>query len=325
MRLFSQERPGPVTCPQLGTGWGMIRRNNDKRNHSKNRVGVYDALCESVAMNDYERIASVIRYLDQHNVEQPDLKTLARHLDLSESRFHRLFVSWAGVTPKDFLQSLTLCHAKTLLHTGESVLQAALRTGLSGPGRLHDLFVSFEAATPGEWKSGGADLMISYGVAETPFGACLIAQTGRGICRIAFCDGRPDSTVSELRLDWPKAELKRDDAKATRTAAHIFQHARSAPGLKLFVKGTAFQLKVWRALLRIPEGSLSSYRRIAESIGRPGAARAVGTAVGSNPIAYLIPCHRVIRETGVLGGYRWGLIRKQAMIARETVASNVAT
>ena len=269
-------------------------------------------------MNDYERIARVIRYLDEHHVDQPDLDALARLLKLSPAHFHRLFVSWAGVTPKDFLQYLTLSHAKSLLRQGESVLGASLRSGLSGPGRLHDLQVTLEAATPGEWKSGGVGLQITYGFAATPFGTCLIAESPRGICFLAFCDGSKEGALDDLKDEWPDATLKRDDTSAARIASRIFTASRATSNLRLLVRGTEFQLKVWRALLQIPEGTLTSYGKLAEAVGTPGAARAVGTAVGSNPISFLIPCHRVIRETGVMGGYRWGLTRKRSIIAWES-------
>ena len=271
-------------------------------------------------MNDYERIAVVIRFLDEKHAEQPDLATLAKRAGLSPAHFHRLFAAWAGVTPKDFLQCLTLTHAKRLLRGGAPVLEVALGTGLSGPGRLHDLCVNLEAASPGELKAGGAGWTITYGLAESPFGKCLIAESPRGICRLAFVENEKQA-LAELRTEWPEAILKREDATTARLAGRIFArpddaHARSA--LRAFVRGTPFQLRVWRALLEIQPGALTSYGRLAEGIGRPAASRAVGTAVGQNPLAYLIPCHRVIRETGVLGGYHWGLERKRAIIAWES-------
>lgn len=267
-------------------------------------------------VNDYERVAQAIRFLDERHVEQPDLASLCARLGLSPSHFHRLFSKWAGVTPKDFLQCLTLSHAKELLRRGETVFDAALETGLSGPSRLHDLCVQLEAATPGEVRSGGEGLEIRYGSAETPFGRWMVAETARGICRISFSE---KDGAADLRNDWPKATFTRDDSAARDLARRGL--ARNAAALKMFVRGTPFQLQVWRALLQIPAGALVSYGNIASAIGAPSACRAVGTAVGANPIAFLIPCHRVIRETGVIGNYRWGPERKRAILAWESAAA----
>jgi AraC family transcriptional regulator of adaptative response/methylated-DNA-[protein]-cysteine methyltransferase len=274
-------------------------------------------------MNDYERISRIIRWLDERHAAQPDLAALARQAGLSQFHFHRLFAKWAGVTPKDFLQCLTMAHAKALLREGENVLDTALGAGLSGPGRLHDLCVQLEAASPGELKSGGAGWIVAQGFVESPFGTCLIAESPRGICHLSFVE---DEAVSlrELQNHWPQAVLKRDDRRASLLAESIFARrprTNSEAPLRAFVRGTAFQLRVWRALLQVQTGKLTSYGRLAGTIGQPAAARAVGTAVGQNPLAYLIPCHRVIRETGVVGEYRWGHIRKRIMIARETLPS----
>lgn len=283
----------------------------------KNRVGVASGPWQSEDMNDYERIAQVIRFLDARHVEQPDLTTLAGRAGLSPFHFHRLFATWAGVTPKDFLQCLTFAHAKELLRDGAPILDTALKSGLSGPGRLHDLCVNLEAALPGELKSGGAGWTISFGFADSPFGKCLIAESPRGICHLSFVENEKTSLV-ELQKDWPQAKLKRDDPAATRLAARIFarHHAVQRAGsetapLRVFVRGTPFQVRVWRALLQVQSGTLTSYGRLAGAIDKPNAARAVGTAVGQNPLAYLIPCHRVIRETGVIGDYHWGPVRKR--------------
>jgi AraC family transcriptional regulator of adaptative response/methylated-DNA-[protein]-cysteine methyltransferase len=273
-------------------------------------------------MNDYERIARVIRYLDEHHAEQPDLATLAAQLGLSPFHFHRLFSAWAGVTPKDFLQCLTLSHARALLRQGESVLDAALMSGLSGPGRLHDLCASLEAASPGEVKSGGAGWTISAGFAGSPFGECLLGESPRGICHVAFADAEDRMAQwAALREDWSQARLQRDDDAAARLAARIFARQdvqRPPASLRAFVRGTAFQVQVWRALLQVRPGTLVSYGCLAAALDRPAAARAVGAALGRNPLAYLIPCHRVIRETGVIGEYRWGAVRKRAMVAWES-------
>lgn len=271
-------------------------------------------------MNDYERIARMICYLDERHAEQPDLATLAARASLSPFHLHRLFSAWAGVTPKDFLQCLTLAHAKELLRKGESVLDVTLKSGLSGPGRLHDLCVNLDAASPGEWKSGGAGWTISFGFVDSPFGACLIAQSPRGICHLSFVEDEKRA-LAELQNNWPQAKLKRDDSAAARLAAKIFARPNGSltrPALRAFVHGTPFQVRVWRALLQVPPGALTSYGRLAAAIGQPAASRAVGAAVGQNPLAYLIPCHRVIRETGVMGNYHWGQIRKRAIVAWES-------
>jgi len=272
-------------------------------------------------MNDYERVAKSIRYLEQHHADQPGLAALAGAAGLSPFHFHRLFSAWAGVTPKDFLQCLTLAHVKTSLRDGDSVLNAALDAGLSGPGRIHDLCVTLDAASPGEMKSGGAGLKITYGFARSPFGEALIAETHRGICHLSFPgdEARARATYN-LRGEWFAAKFERADARAEKLAETIFARQGCTPSrrrLRAFVRGTPFQLRVWRALLRVPSGSLTTYGRLSQAIPQSGAARAVGTAVGSNPIAFIIPCHRVIRETGVLGNYRWDPIRKRAMIGWE--------
>ena len=276
-------------------------------------------------MNDYERIARVIRFLDERHAEQPDLTALAQRAGMSRFHFHRLFSAWAGVTPKDFLQCLTVSHAKARLRAGENILSAALDSGLSGPGRLHDLCVTLEAASPGEVKSGGAGWIISFGFAGSPFGTCLIAESPRGICHLSFAENDPKA-LAGLQNDWPAANLKRNDPAARALAEKIFARRAVAQRddpetgavLRAFVRGTTFQVRVWRALLQIPPGALTSYGCLACALGQPAAARAVGAAVGQNPLAYLIPCHRVIRQTGVIGDYHWGTNRKRAIIAWET-------
>src|SRR5205807_1585979 len=277
-------------------------------------------------MNDYERIANVIRFLDRHHTEQPDLNELAAAAALSPFHFHRLFSTWAGVTPKDFLQCLTLEHVKQLLLEGNNVFDAALNAGLSGPGRLHDLCVTLEAASPGEMKNGGVDMKIDYGFAETPFGEALIAETKRGICHLSFVDGYGRNSARDLLTSqWPNAKLNRADQRAEELSGKIFAQPRenqSRRPLRAFVRGTPFQLRVWRALLRVPTGSLTTYGRLSAAIGQPRAARAVGSAVGANPISFVIPCHRVIRETGALGNYGGGRIRKRAIIGWELSARN---
>jgi AraC family transcriptional regulator of adaptative response/methylated-DNA-[protein]-cysteine methyltransferase len=277
-------------------------------------------------MNDYERIATVIRFLDRHHTDQPDLNQLAAGAGLSPFHFHRLFSTWAGVTPKDFLQCLTLEHVKQLLRDGDNVFDAALNAGLSGPGRLHDLCVTLEAASPGEIKNGGAEMKIDYGFAETAFGEALIAETRRGICHLSFVVDRGRNRAQDLLISqWPNAKVNRNDARISELSAKIFAQVRDGahrPTLRAFVRGTPFQLRVWRALLRVPSGSLTTYGRLAQAIGQSRAARAVGSAVGANPIAFIIPCHRVIRETGALGNYHWDPIRKRAILGWELSSRN---
>ncbi|HEX4120864.1 MAG TPA: methylated-DNA--[protein]-cysteine S-methyltransferase [Verrucomicrobiae bacterium] len=275
-------------------------------------------------MNDYERIARVIRFLDQQPASQPSLSTLAKAAGMSEFHFHRLFRKWAGTTPKQFLQCMTFEHVRDLLAQGGSVLDAAFEAGLSGPGRLHDLCVNLEAASPGEIKSGGAGWVIQAGFGSTPFGRCLVAQSPRGICHLSFVDAGPKAVWDEMTRLWPNAQWKRDDARARSLLGEVFTQPGDSGPLQLtaFVQGTAFQVRVWRALMRIPSGQLTTYGRLASAIGEPKAARAVGSAVGSNEVAWLIPCHRVIRETAAFGGYRWGELRKRAIFAHESAMNS---
>ena len=274
-------------------------------------------------MNDYERIARVIRYVDAHHAEQPSLSELAREAGLSDFHFHRLFSAWAGVTPKNFLQWLTFSRAQGLLREGESVLAAALESGLSGPGRLHDLCLRLEAASPGEIKSGGAGWTMTAGFAPSPFGDCLAARGPRGLCHLSFVDSDRQAAWVELKKLWPNADWQRDDTAAQAMLNGVFARPgqlESRRPLTVFVKGTDFQLRVWRALLRVPSGRVATYGQLAAAIGAPSAARAVGSAVGSNELAWLIPCHRIIRQTGATGEYRWGAERKRAMLGWEASA-----
>lgn len=269
---------------------------------------------------DYLRMAEVIHFLNDHYAEQPSLDELAQVAGLSPYHFQRKFTDWVGVSPKSFLQHLTFKDARGRLLRGESVDQAAWAAGLSGPSRLHDLCVVLEAASPGEIKRGGAGLVITYGFAYTPFGKCLAGTVPRGIIYLGFVDGGEMEAVNELRSKWPLAEFKRNDGDIKRVTGRVFRTEKGPERpLRAYVKGTKFQLRVWRALLDIKPGDLTTYGRLAASIGRPGAGRAVGTAVGANPLAYLIPCHRVIRNDGRTGGYHWGVGRKQVMIVREQI------
>lgn len=269
-------------------------------------------------MDDYTRISQAISYLVDHAHRQPGLEQLAAQAGWSSAHFQRKFSDWTGVSPKAMLQHLTLDKALDLLASPAPMEEVAWASGLSGPGRLHDLCVKLEAASPGEIRSGGKGLQIRYGFAPTPFGECLIAETGRGICHLAFVsDSDRDAALRELQTLWPQAHYIASPARALELGRLVFNPAPEKEGLRAFVRGTAFQLKVWQALLKIPDGSTTSYGAIAAKIGCPGSARAVGTAVGSNILAYLIPCHRVIRNSGIIGEYRWGSPRKRIMLALE--------
>jgi AraC family transcriptional regulator, regulatory protein of adaptative response / methylated-DNA-[protein]-cysteine methyltransferase len=270
---------------------------------------------------DYRRIEKAILFLRAAQRNQPSLRDVADHVGLSEYHFQRLFSRWAGISPKSFLQFLTLGHAKTLLEdTDQSVLQAALGAGLSGGARLHDLFVHLEAMTPGEYKRGGSDLVIRYGFHPTPFGLGMICTTEKGICGLTFSEGEDrEESIAYQQRRWPLSHFTEDDGATVEYIRRIFHRTHDSP-VTCLLKGTEFQCQVWQALLSIPPGKVTSYSSIARSVGRPGSARAAANAVGANPIAYLIPCHRVIRGTGALGGYRWGTGRKQAMLARESAS-----
>ncbi|MAU01030.1 MAG: 6-O-methylguanine DNA methyltransferase [Anaerolineaceae bacterium] len=269
---------------------------------------------------DYGRIEAAIHYLEENFQAQPTLAEIASHVGLSEYHFQRLFSRWAGTSPKRFLQFLTIQHAKKLLEESQSILDATYEAGLSSPSRLHDLFVTHEAITPGEFKQKGAGLTIQYGFHDSPFGECLIALTERGICGLQFvADEDRESALDELKASWLQAEFV-EDAEATRPYIDpIFNlsGAEERPSLPLYLKGTNFQIQVWQALLKIPAGTAVSYGSVAQMIGNPKASRAVGSAVSNNPVGYLIPCHRVIRQAGNLGDYRWGTSRKKAILGWE--------
>ncbi|MGG6294173.1 bifunctional helix-turn-helix domain-containing protein/methylated-DNA--[protein]-cysteine S-methyltransferase [Leptolyngbya sp. AN02str] len=276
------------------------------------------------ANQDYERIAIAIQYMRENYRSQPDLATIAQQVHLSDTHFQRLFTRWAGISPKRFLQYLTVEYAKAKLHESRSsLLDLAWDVGLSSPGRLHDLFVKLEAMSPGEYKAHGAGLCIRYGLHNTPFGLAMIATTPRGVCALQFIDSVAEA-IEELRYNWAEADIQPDNTATVDLCDQIFDPSRwdTSKPLTVLVKGTNFQIQVWRSLLRIPSGNMTTYRGIAQAMSRPTAARAVGNAVGQNPIAYLIPCHRVIRESGELGGYRWGLSRKAAMLGWEASQSD---
>ena len=270
-------------------------------------------------MNRYDRMARIIQFLEDRFEEQPCLAELAHVAGLSPTHFHREFTTWVGISPKDFVQGLTHRYAKTMLAAGESVLDTALTVGLSGPSRLHDLCVTMEAVSPGEIKSGGRGLQVRYGRAESPFGRCFVASSDRGLCRFEFLVDKTSPPELALRDQWPAAEFEEVEQHAREIVKQVFRLPDAPPSapLRLWVRGTAFQFKIWQALLALPRGRLTSYQRIGQAVQHPKAARAVGTAVGANPVAVLIPCHRVIRSTGVVEGYRWGTGRKRALIAWE--------
>lgn len=268
--------------------------------------------------SDYGRIEQAIRYLEQNFQDQPDLKAVADHVGLSEYHFQRLFTRWAGISPKRFLQFLTVEYAKQLLADSQDLLRVTYEAGLSSPGRLHDLFITSEAVTPGEFKRKGAGLIIFYGFHTTPFGECLLAVTERGICGLTFVtNGEREQAVAGLRQNWLQAELVEDNNQTSEYAERVFSATPDQRPLKLYLQGSNFQLKVWQALLNIPTGTAVSYDTIATWIGQPNASRAIGTALAHNPIGYLIPCHRVIRKAGQLGEYRWGATRKKAILGWE--------
>lgn len=269
---------------------------------------------------DYARVEAAIHYLDENLRQQPELEEVATAAGLSPYHFHRLFARWVGTTPKRFLQYLTAEYAKKRLQETSSVLEAAWDSGLSGGGRLHDLMINVEAVTPGELKSLGETLVIRFGIHPSPFGDCLLAITDRGICGLEFLAGRTaGETIATLTERWPGAELVERPSETEALLTTLFPEPGHGPAgpYSLLVKGTNFQLQVWRALLEIPPGGLVTYGAIAKRLGKPGASRAVGQAVGANPISYLIPCHRVIASAAGLGGYRWGLERKQALLGWE--------
>ncbi|WP_339374257.1 methylated-DNA--[protein]-cysteine S-methyltransferase [Oscillatoria nigro-viridis] len=272
------------------------------------------------ASEDYHRIAGAIAFMRQNHLNQPNLATVAQHAGLSEYHFQRLFTQWAGISPKRFLQYLTVEYAKSKITQSKSLLDLTLDVRLSSPGRLHDLFVNLEAMSPGEFKAGGAGLQIRYGIHDTPFGKSLIATTARGICNLYFLDTTDEQTAAQrLRLTWKNAEIIRDEPTTQSLRDLIFnsETLSEQKPLTLLVKGTNFQIQVWRALLQLPFGAIATYQSIAQMVARPTAARAVGNAIGKNPIGYLIPCHRVIRESGELGGYGWGVERKTVMLGWE--------
>lgn len=269
---------------------------------------------------DYATVREVISYLSHNWRDQPSLETIAGHVDMEPTRLHKLFSRWAGLSPKAFLQAITLDNAKVMLKDSATVLDTAYAVGLSGPGRLHDLFVTHEAVTPGDYRSRGEGLTVRYGFHPSPFGTALVMATERGIAGLGFADaGEERATLADMRERWPRADCVEDSAFTAPLAARIFDPARWTPDkpLRIVLIGTDFEIRVWETLLRIPFGLATTYSDIARHLQQPKAARAVGAAVGRNPISFVVPCHRVLGKSGGLTGYHWGLTRKQAILGWE--------
>jgi len=296
---------GQVSKNRVVLAWGY--------GHNR-RMGSIDALQQSV---DYRRVEAAIRFLEANLRRQPRLEEIARSVHLSKYHFQRLFTRWAGVSPTQFLHFLTLGYAKERLAESRSLLETSFDTGLSGSGRLHDLFVTMEAVTPGQFKSQGAGVAIQYGVHPTPFGPCVLARTSRGICHLSFASTKDaNAALTRLKRLWPRAIFAEDSNATGEVIDRVFA-AKCRRPLHLYVRGTNFQVNVWRALLTIPSGAMVSYQDMAGCLGRPGAARPVGSAIAANPVAYLIPCHRVITKSGKIHRYHWGTARKKAMLGWE--------
>lgn len=278
----------------------------------------------SQQLQDYQRIEQAVRFLEANFRRHPSLEEIAASVHLSQYHFQRLFKRWAGISPSQFMQYLTVTYAKERLQAAESILHTSLDAGLSGPGRLHDLFVTFEAMTPGEYKQQGAGLQITYGFQGTPFGECLLAQTERGICALRFVpDGERDIALNRLKQEWRQAQFIESTAAIKPIAAQIFDREQwdGKRPFHLFLRGTNFQIQVWQALLTIPSGIMVAYHDVAQMLGSPNATRAVASAIAHNPIGYLIPCHRVISKAGQMHQYRWGSTRKKAILGWEAAAA----
>jgi AraC family transcriptional regulator of adaptative response/methylated-DNA-[protein]-cysteine methyltransferase len=270
--------------------------------------------------SDYEIVRRAIGFISEHWRAQPEIDAIAEAVGVSATELHHLFRRWAGLTPKAFLQALTLDHARALLRDSASVLDASFEVGLSGPGRLHDLFVTHEAMSPGEWKSGGEGLTIYYGFHPSPFGIALIMATERGLAGLAFDDADARKpALADMQSRWPKATYVEDSARTAPLARRVFDPKlwRADQPLRVVLIGTDWEVRVWDALLRVPMGRLTTYSDIAAKVCTPKAARAVGAAVGKNPICFVVPCHRVVGKSGALTGYHWGITRKQAMLGWE--------
>jgi AraC family transcriptional regulator of adaptative response/methylated-DNA-[protein]-cysteine methyltransferase len=274
----------------------------------------------SAAASDYEIVRRAIGFISAHWRAQPEIDAIAEAAGVTATELHHLFRRWAGLTPKAFLQALTLDHARGLLRDSASVLDATFEVGLSGPGRLHDLFVTHEAMSPGEWKAGGEGLTISYGFHPSPFGTALLMATERGLAGLAFADpGEDKAALADMQRRWPRATYVEDAARTAPLARRVFdqEHWRADQPLRVVLIGTDWEVRVWEALLKVPMGRLTTYSDIAAKVCTPAAARAVGAAVGKNPVCFVVPCHRVVGKSGALTGYHWGITRKQAMLGWE--------
>lgn len=276
-------------------------------------------------MENYQRIEAAIRYLEENFHRQPSLAEIAGKVHLSEYHFQRLFTQWVGISPKKFIKYLTKEYAKQLLRESRSVLEAALESGLSGPGRLHDLFITCEAVTPGEYKKRGQGLKIVYGFSPSPFGECMLAKTEKGVCYLRFTGpASREEVLNDLKKRWPQAEIKHNSEEIAPITDSIFGQFSGSSKIKLHLLGTNFQIKVWEALLKIPPGYVLSYEDLARLTGKPEAVRAVASAVGRNPVPFVIPCHRIIRKSGEFGQYREGPIRKKLILGWEAAIKNGA-
>jgi len=270
------------------------------------------------SLDDYAKVRAVLERLSSDWRDQPTLSDLARPVGLNEDQLQKLFTRWAGLTPKAFLQALTLDHARAMLKDRASILDAALDSGLSGPGRLHDLFIAHEAMSPGAYKAKGEGLTIYYGFHPSPFGIALAMVTEHGLCGLSFADeGAEQPALEDMMSRWPRAKFQEDSARTAPIAARVFGNIKDGQPLRITMIGSDFEIRVWETLLKIPRGRAVSYGDIAKSLGKPKAARAVGAAVGKNPISFVVPCHRVLGSTGALTGYHWGLTRKKAILGWE--------
>jgi AraC family transcriptional regulator, regulatory protein of adaptative response / methylated-DNA-[protein]-cysteine methyltransferase len=275
---------------------------------------------QNAALRDYDSVRRAIAFISEHWRAQPTIESMAEASGVTPDELHHLFRRWAGLTPKAFMQALTLDHAKGLLRDSASVLDAALDSGLSGPGRLHDLFVTHEAMSPGEWKNGGAGMTLAYGFHPSPFGTAIVIASGRGLAGLAFADsGEEQASLADMQRRWPRATYVEDRAGTADLAQRIFDTRmwRADQPLRVVLIGTDFEVRVWETLLKIPMGRAVSYSDIATCISRPKASRAVGAAIGKNPVSFVVPCHRALGKSGALTGYHWGITRKQAMLGWE--------
>jgi len=282
---------------------------------------------QSTALRDYDSVRRAIAFISEHWRSQPTIEAVADAASVTPDELHHLFRRWAGLTPKAFMQALTLDHAKGLLRDSASVLDAALDSGLSGPGRLHDLFVTHEAMSPGEWKNGGAGMTLSYGFHPSPFGTAIVIASGRGLAGLAFADpGQEQIALADMQRRWPNATYIEDPTGTAALAQRVFDTKLwcADQPLRVILIGTDFEVRVWETLLKIPMGRATTYSNIAATINKPNASRAVGAAVGRNPVSFVVPCHRVIGKTGALTGYHWGITRKQAMLGWEAGRAGAA-